>query len=149
MSDLLQPTGEPEAPLDHEPELFTVNLGPHHPATHGVLRLMCTLEGEIVRELKPVIGYVHTGIEKSCEDQSEALLNKNEIWLNRTRNVGVLSPERLQGMGVTGPLLRCAGVPWDLRKAMPYSSYEDFDFKVPVGTVGDHYDRYRVRIAEM
>src|SRR5205809_7569279 len=70
MSDLLQPTGEPEAPLDHEPELFTINLGPHHPATHGVLRLLCTLEGEIVRSMKPIIGYVHTGIEKSCEDQA-------------------------------------------------------------------------------
>src|SRR3954451_8407654 len=56
-----------EAP---DQELFTINLGPHHPATHGVLRLMCTLEGEYVREMKPVIGYLHTGIEKSCEDQS-------------------------------------------------------------------------------
>src|SRR3954463_8002818 len=82
-------------------------------------------------------------------DQYEALLNRNEIWLSRTRNVGILTVEQLQGLGVTGPLLRCAGVPWDLRKAMPYSSYEDFDFRVPVGTVGDHYDRYRVRIAEM
>ena len=50
---------------------------------------------------------------------------------------------------MTGPLLRAAGKPWDLRKAMPYSSYEHFDFKVPVGTVGDNYDRYRVRMAEM
>src|SRR5437763_2748853 len=59
-----------EAEREREQELFTVNLGPHHPATHGVLRLMCTLEGEVVREMKPVIGYVHTGIEKSCEDQA-------------------------------------------------------------------------------
>jgi NADH-quinone oxidoreductase subunit D len=50
-------------------ELFTINIGPHHPATHGVLRLLTTLEGEIVRDVKPIIGYVHTGIEKSCEDQ--------------------------------------------------------------------------------
>ena len=50
---------------------------------------------------------------------------------------------------MTGPLLRAAGNPWDLRKAMPYSSYEHFDFKIPVGTVGDNYDRYRVRMAEM
>ena len=56
--------------LEPESELLTINLGPHHPATHGVLRLLCTLEGEIVREMKPVIGYVHTGIEKSCEDQA-------------------------------------------------------------------------------
>src|SRR5215207_1881890 len=50
-------------------ELLTINIGPHHPATHGVLRLLTTLEGEIVRDVKPIIGYVHTGIEKSCEDQ--------------------------------------------------------------------------------
>ena len=50
-------------------QLLTLNMGPHHPATHGVLRLLTTLEGEMVREVKPIIGYVHTGIEKSCEDQ--------------------------------------------------------------------------------
>ena len=55
--------------LEPESELLTINLGPHHPATHGVLRLLCTLEGEVVREIHPIIGYVHTGIEKSCEDQ--------------------------------------------------------------------------------
>ena len=56
--------------LEPENELFTINLGPHHPATHGVLRLLCTMEGEYIREMKPIIGYLHTGIEKSCEDQS-------------------------------------------------------------------------------
>jgi NADH-quinone oxidoreductase subunit D len=277
-------TDEVDAPvygteLEPETDVFTINLGPHHPATHGVLRLMCTLEGEYIREMKPVIGYVHTGIEKSCEDQSywkvipfvermdylayyfnamafcmaveqliglevppraqylrvihlelnriashlfwlataaldlgavtflwwgirerdlvldlfemsggqrlhtryfqiggviedippgweqkcrefirifperleqyEALLDQNEIWLSRTRHVGVVSKERLLELGVSGPLLRCAGVPWDLRKAMPYSSYDHFDFKIPVGKEGDHYDRYRVRMEEM
>jgi NADH-quinone oxidoreductase subunit D len=53
---------------DLEDELFTINIGPHHPATHGVLRLLTTLEGEVVRDVTPIIGYVHTGIEKSCED---------------------------------------------------------------------------------
>ncbi|MDQ4041932.1 MAG: NADH-quinone oxidoreductase subunit D, partial [Actinomycetota bacterium] len=53
-----------------EHELLTLNIGPHHPATHGVLRLLVTLEGEVVRDLKPIIGYVHTGIEKTCEDKS-------------------------------------------------------------------------------
>ena len=51
-------------------ELLTLNIGPHHPATHGVLRLLATLEGEVVRDIKPIIGYVHTGIEKTAEDKS-------------------------------------------------------------------------------
>jgi NADH-quinone oxidoreductase subunit D len=82
-------------------------------------------------------------------EQYEALLDQNEIWLSRTRHVGIVPKEQLLDLGVTGPLLRCTGIPWDLRKAMPYSSYDHFDFKVPVGTIGDHYDRYRVRIEEM
>ncbi len=57
------------AELEPEHELMTINLGPHHPATHGVLRLLTTIEGETVTDIKPIIGYVHTGIEKSCEDQ--------------------------------------------------------------------------------
>jgi len=260
-------------------ELLTLNMGPHHPATHGVLRLLVTLEGEIVRDVKPIIGYLHTGIEKTCEDkaywkvipvvermdylayffnamafcgaveelvgvevpkraqylrvihlelnrimshlvwlgtsaldlgavsmfwycfrekekildlfeyssgqrmhtryfqvggvfedipsgwearvraftadmpnrvdQYAAILNRNEIVLQRLRNTGVVSEETLLDLGVTGPLLRATGNPWDLRKAAPYCSYEDFDFKIPVGTVGDNYDRYRVRLAEM
>ena len=264
---------------DRTTELFTLNMGPHHPATHGVLRLIVTLEGEVVRDLKPIVGYVHTGIEKTAEtksywkaipvvermdylayyfnamtycgavetlldvevprraqylrvvhmelnrimshlvwlgtaaldlgamsmfwycfreretildlfeyssgqrmhtryiqvggvmedipagfasklkeftdgmpariDQYEAMLTKNEIVLRRLRDVGVVDVETLLELGVTGPLLRAAGNPWDLRKAAPYSSYEDFDFKIPVGTIGDNYDRYRVRTAEM
>ena len=265
--------------VERESELLTINLGPHHPATHGVLRLLCQLEGEHVRDVQPIIGYVHTGIEKSCEDQEywkaitfvermdylayyansmaycsavealleeevppraqwlrvihlelnriashlfwlatsaldigaitmlwwglrerdlildlfemssgqrihtryfqvggvfedippgwedkcrkflkemptridqyEALLDQNEIWLQRTKNTGVVSREKLLELGVTGPLLRAAGEPWDLRKATPYSGYENFDFKIPVGSVGDNYDRYRCRLAEM
>ena len=267
------------AHVERDQELFTINMGPHHPATHGVLRLLCTLEGEVVRDVTPIIGYVHTGIEKSCEDQQywkaitfvermdylayyfnayvfcaaverlldeeippraqylrvihmelnriashlfwlgtsgldlgaitmlwwalrdrdmvldlfemsggqrlhpryfqvggviedippgfdqkcrdfiaamgsridqyQALLDENPIFLERLRGVGIVSPDRLKALGVTGPLLRATGDPWDLRKTMPYSSYEDFDFKVPVGIEGDHYDRYRVRLAEM
>jgi NADH-quinone oxidoreductase subunit D len=260
-------------------ELLTLNMGPHHPATHGVLRLLLTLEGEVVREIKPMIGYVHTGIEKNCEDKAywkvipliermdylayyfnayafcaavetlldlevppraqylrvihmelnrimshlvwlgtsaldlgaismfwycfrdretildifeyssgqrmhpryfqvggviediptgwadkvreftqgfpkrveefEALLDRNEIVLQRLRNVAAVPEEVLLSLGVTGPLLRAAGNPWDLRKAQPYSSYEKFDFSIPVGTIGDNYDRYRVRMQEM
>jgi NADH-quinone oxidoreductase subunit D len=276
------------APVEPEPdqhddglerELLTLNIGPHHPATHGVLRLLVTLEGEVVRDIKPIIGYVHTGIEKTAEDkaywkvipvvermdylayyfnamafcgavenlvgvevpkraqylrvihlelnrimshlvwlgttaldlgaismfwycfrdrehildlfemssgqrmhtryfqvggvfedippgfdakvrgfidnmptrveQYGAILNRNEIVLQRLRHTGMCDVQTLLDLGVTGPLLRAAGNPWDLRKATPYSSYEDFDFKIPVGTVGDNYDRYRVRLAEM
>jgi len=82
-------------------------------------------------------------------DQYEALLDRNEIFLQRTREVGIVSRERLLELGVTGPLLRAAGEPWDLRKVDPYLAYGDFDFKIPVGTVGDGYDRYRVRLQEM
>jgi NADH-quinone oxidoreductase subunit D len=266
-------------PHEGEQELLTLNLGPHHPATHGVLRLLCTLDGEVVRDMKPMIGYVHTGIEKTAEDkaywkvipvvermdylsyyfnamafcgavetlldlevpprgqylrvihlelnriashliflaagaldlgaigvfwygwrdrddvldlfemssgqrmhtryiqvggviedipvgwekkvrkyitglparidQAEALLDRNQIFLQRLRGVAPVDEQTLLDLGVTGPLLRAAGNPWDLRKAAPYSSYDHFDFKIPVGTVGDHYDRYRVRMAEM
>jgi NADH-quinone oxidoreductase subunit D len=82
-------------------------------------------------------------------DQYEAILNRNEIFLRRTRNVGIVSRQRLLDLGVTGPLLRAAGEPWDLRKVDPSLAYADFDFRIPVGTVGDGYDRYRVRVQEM
>ena len=264
---------------DTHEELLTLNFGPHHPATHGVLRLLVTLQGEVVRSIKPVIGYVHTGIEKTAEDkaywkvipvvermdylsyyfnsmayvgavetllevevpkraqylrvihlelnriashliwlgtsaldlgavsiflyclrerelildlfemssgarmhtryfqvggvmedipvgfvekareftkvmpiradQYGAILNANQIVLQRLRGTCPLDADTLLSLGVTGPLLRAAGNPWDLRKAAPYSSYDDFDFKIPVGTVGDNYDRFAVRVAEI
>jgi NADH-quinone oxidoreductase subunit D len=260
-------------------EVMTINFGPHHPATHGVLRLMVKLEGEVVREVKPVLGYLHTGIEKSCEDKSYwkvipfvermdyltyffqmeafcgaverlieleippranylrvihlelnrihshlvwlgttgldlgavsmlwycfrdrdrildlfemsagqrmhtryfqvggviedipvgferklrefiaemptrveqylALLNRNEIFLRRTKGTGIVARERLLDLGVTGPLLRATGEPWDLRKVFDYLAYPELEFKVPVGTTGDNYDRFRVRLAEI
>jgi NADH-quinone oxidoreductase subunit D len=82
-------------------------------------------------------------------DQYEALLDRNEILLQRLKHTGVVAEDRLVELGVTGPLLRASGNPWDLRKAAPYSCYERFDFKIPVGTTGDNYDRFRVRMAEM
>jgi NADH-quinone oxidoreductase subunit D len=260
-------------------ELLTLNIGPHHPSTHGVLRLLATLEGEVVRDIKPIVGYVHTGIEKTAEDKAywkvipvvermdylgyyfnamafcgavETLLGlevplraqylrvihlelnriashlvwlgtsaldlgaismfwycfrerelildlfemssgqrmhtryfqvggvmediprgfeeklrqflkimppradqyadlfeKNQILLERLRGTGIVDRQTLIELNVTGPLLRAAGDPWDLRKAHPYSSYDKFDFKIPVGTVGDNYDRFRVRHAEI
>ncbi|MDQ3608683.1 MAG: NADH dehydrogenase (quinone) subunit D [Actinomycetota bacterium] len=275
----MAPLEEQLAEQGEERELMTLNIGPHHPATHGVLRLLVTLDGEVVRDLKPIIGYVHTGIEKTAEDKSywkaipvvermdylayyfnafafcgatetllgvevpkraqylrvlhlelnrimshlvwlgtsaldlgamsmfwycfrerEAvldlfemssgqrmhtryiqvggviedipagfeertrafcaqmptrvdqyndLLDRNEIVLRRLRHVCPMGADELLALGVTGPLLRAAGNPWDLRKAMPYSSYEDFDFAIPVGTQGDNYDRFAVRLAEI
>jgi NADH-quinone oxidoreductase subunit D len=82
-------------------------------------------------------------------DQYEALLDKNEIFLHRTKNIGIVSRERLLELGVTGPLLRAAGEPWDLRKATDYLAYPELEFSIPVGTIGDGYDRYRVRMQEM
>jgi NADH-quinone oxidoreductase subunit D len=82
-------------------------------------------------------------------DQYADLLEKNQIVFERLHGVCPLDEETLLKIGVTGPLLRAAGNPWDLRKAQPYSSYDHFDFKIPVGTVGDNYDRYRVRHAEI
>ncbi len=275
----LSPLQEQLEEQETSEELLTLNFGPHHPATHGVLRLLVTLQGEVVREIKPIIGYVHTGIEKTAEDKSYwkvipviermdylsyyfnayafcgavetllevevpkraqylrvihmelnrimshlvwlgtsaldlgaismfwycfrerekildlfemssgqrmhtryfqvggviediprgfaeklsdflddmpsrvdqygDLLNGNEIVLQRLRGTCPLDAETLLSLGVTGPLLRAAGNPWDLRKADPYCSYEDFQFKIPVGTVGDNYDRYACRLAEM
>jgi NADH-quinone oxidoreductase subunit D len=82
-------------------------------------------------------------------DQYADMLEKNQIVLERLRGTCPMPAEELLKIGVTGPLLRAAGNPWDLRKAAPYSSYDKFDFKIPVGTVGDNYDRYRVRHAEI
>jgi NADH-quinone oxidoreductase subunit D len=82
-------------------------------------------------------------------DQYLNLLDRNEIWLRRTKGTGLMSQQRALELGVTGPLLRATGHPWDLRKATPYSSYEQFDFDVPVGIHGDNYDRFKVRIEEM
>ena len=82
-------------------------------------------------------------------DEYEALLTTNRIWLERTKNVGVISGADCIALGVTGPVLRASGVKWDLRKAQPYAAYSEFDFEIPVGTNGDTYDRYLVRMAEM
>jgi NADH-quinone oxidoreductase subunit D len=82
-------------------------------------------------------------------DEYEALLTDNRIFKQRTVNIGIISPERAMAMGLTGPLLRGSGVAWDLRKKQPYEVYDRLDFDIPVGTTGDCYDRYLVRMAEM
>ena len=82
-------------------------------------------------------------------DEYEELLTRNRIWAGRLKNVGVLNAEDCKRYGVTGPVLRAAGVEWDLRKAQPYSGYEKYDFRIPTGRNGDTYDRYTVRMEEM
>ncbi|MFI0398827.1 MAG: NADH-quinone oxidoreductase subunit D [Thiolinea sp.] len=82
-------------------------------------------------------------------DEYETLLTDNRIWKQRLVGVGVVSPERALQMGFTGPMLRGSGVEWDLRKKQPYAAYSQMDFDIPVGTNGDCYDRYLVRIEEM
>ncbi len=82
-------------------------------------------------------------------DEYETLLTDNRIWKQRTVGIGVVSPERALQLGFTGPMLRGSGIEWDLRKKQPYEVYDRLDFDIPVGTAGDCYSRYLVRIEEM
>lgn len=101
----------------------------------------------------------YDGFEKDClvfcdwldekVDEYEELLTTNRIWLGRTKGIGILNAEDCKDWGVTGPVLRAAGVRWDIRKALPYSGYEKYDFDVPTAQNGDTYDRYLVRVQEM
>lgn len=102
---------------------------------------------------------LYDGFEQECRafcdmflgkvDEYEELLTNNRIWVGRLTNVGILNAEDCKDYGVTGPVLRAAGVKWDLRKAQPYSGYEQYDFDIPTGQNGDTYDRYMVRMEEM
>ena len=260
-------------------DVLTVNFGPNHPSTHGVLRLVVDLHGEEVVGLAAVIGYLHTGFEKNMEQKSwwkaityapridylsfqnnelvfvlaveklleievparatwmrmllaelnrihshlvwlgtaalelgaismfwycfrerdrildlfelvagsrmhtryfqvgglaedvpqgfwdecakfvevmpkaiddyETLIDRNEIWLERTQGIGLLSADDAIALGQSGPVLRGSGVDWDLRRAEPYLAYDQVDFQVPVYQEGDVYARYRVRMEEM
>ncbi|MBP8972879.1 MAG: NADH-quinone oxidoreductase subunit D [Anaerolineae bacterium] len=260
-------------------ETVVLNMGPQHPSTHGVLRLMLELDGEEIVSCVPDIGYLHTGIEKNMEakryeqaitmtdrmdylnslgnnlvyclaiekiidldvplraqylrvllaeltrisshlvwlgthamdigalsvflycfrerekvldifemvsgqrmmstyfrpgglwrdvpeefepavrdfisyfparlDDYERLLTDNPLWLDRTQGIGFLSAQDAIALGCSGPVLRGSGVNWDIRKAIPYSSYEHFEFDVPLGQHGDVYDRYLIRVEEM
>ena len=94
-------------------------------------------------------------LEKFCDevevnfDETETLLTRNRIWVDRTRNVGIISAEEAIDFGLTGPNLRGSGVDYDVRKARPYLVYDQLEFEIPVGSVGDSYDRYLVRMEEM
>ncbi len=272
-------TTEPWAEIHEDEETVVINMGPQHPSTHGVLRLMIELDGEVVLRVKPVIGYLHTGMERTAEmlsyvqgatnvtrmdylspffnelcfslavekllgievpprasairvllcelnrisshlvavatqgmdigaismmlygfrerevilrffekvtglrmnhdfirpggvaadlpdgweedveelceyipkkiDEYEELLTDNPIWQERTVGIGTVTTEECLALGITGPNLRATGLAWDLRKDMPYSGYENYDFDVVTGKSGDVFDRYKVRIDEM
>ena len=81
-------------------------------------------------------------------DEYETLLTDNRIWKQRTVGIGVVTPERALALGMTGPMLRGSGIAWDLRKKQPYEVYDRLDFDIPIGTNGDCYDRYLVRMQE-
>lgn len=85
----------------------------------------------------------------TCIDEYETLLTNNRIWKQRLVDIGIVSPERALQLGFTGPMLRGSGIAWDLRKKQPYEVYDKLDFDIPVGSNGDCYDRYLVRIEEM
>jgi NADH-quinone oxidoreductase subunit D len=82
-------------------------------------------------------------------DDYETLLTDNRIWKQRTVSIGIVTPERAQALGFTGPMLRGSGIAWDLRKKQPYEVYDRLDFDIPIGTNGDCYDRYLVRMQEL
>lgn len=108
--------------------------------------------GGVMRDLVP--GFAE-GIHKCLKDLNRALrdvtnlLQKNRIFMDRTQGVGVVTKEQAVNWGFTGPCLRASGVPYDIRKAAPYYHYDEFDFEIPIGTVGDTYDRLLLRVEEM
>ncbi|GJL81899.1 MAG: NADH-quinone oxidoreductase subunit D [marine bacterium B5-7] len=85
----------------------------------------------------------------ACVDDYETLLTDNRIWKQRLVDIGIVTAERAKQRGFTGPMLRGSGVAWDLRKKQPYAVYDRMDFDIPIGTTGDSYDRYLVRVEEM
>ncbi len=90
-----------------------------------------------------------TGYFPGKVDEYEELLTDNRIWKQRTVDIGIVSPEQALDWGMSGPMLRGSGIAWDLRKKQPYAAYADMDFDIPLGTHGDCYDRYLVRVNEM
>src|SRR5438874_2645633 len=157
---MTEPTAHEHDPLALEAELpsslMTVNLGPSHPAMHGTVRLVVTLDGETIVDAVPEIGFLHRGFSKSSENSTwtQVLpytdrLTRNRIFVDRTRGIGVLSGDEAIDWGFTGPCLRACGVNYDVRKAHPYSVFDRMDFEVPLGSRGDTYDRYVLRLEEI
>src|SRR5438128_1479594 len=152
---------------DIKTEVMTVNMGPQHPSTHGVLRLLLNIN-ELLAGFRLFPSYIrvgglredlprgfHAAVQSFLErfppklDDYEDLLTQNEIYLKRSQGVGVISKEDALGYGLLGPIARAVGVDYDVRKYFPYLGYETYDFAVPTQTRGDVYARYQVRIAEM
>ncbi len=120
--------------------------------TGGRLTTSYTRVGGVKRDLDDkTIQLIRQFIKEfpKAVDELESLLTKNRIWYDRTRGVGEFSAEDAISYGYTGPCLRACGVEWDLRKVQPYLGYENYEFEIPVGTRGDVYDRYLVRVEEM
>jgi NADH-quinone oxidoreductase subunit D len=94
-------------------------------------------------------------VERFCNDfkekvdEYETLLTENRIWVGRTKGIGILTADEAIALGATGPVIRASGVAWDIRKAMPYAAYSDYEFDIPTCKNGDTYDRYMVRMEEM
>ncbi len=98
-----------------------------------------------------LLDFIEAFVERfpSCIDDYEQLLTDNRIWKQRLVDIGIVTAERAQALGFTGPMLRGSGVAWDLRKKQPYAVYDRMDFDIPIGTNGDCYDRYLVRMEEL
>lgn len=108
--------------------------------------------GGVPRDITPKMAEMIRALMKTMNERMqdiETLLTHNRIWLHRTKGIGYISPEDAIQYGLTGPCIRAAGHCWDIRKNIPYSSYQDFDFVVPLGKNSDVYDRYLVRLEEI
>src|SRR5436305_1518229 len=139
-----------------EGELMEVSMGPQHPSTHGVFRMNVALEGEIVRKLKPVFGYLHRNHEQIGEGTSYLgsmpYTDRLDYFCSMSNNWAyALSVEKLAGIEVPerAEYLRACGVNYDIRKVDGYGIYPRFKFRVPLGDHGDTYDRLMMRALEM
>lgn len=106
------------------------------------------LARDLPQDFLQALETVLKGIEP-CLAEVEELLNRNPIWVGRTQDILVINQDLCMQYGITGPILRAAGVPYDIRKEHPYLAYDELDFDIPIGSKGDAYDRYMIRMLEM
>ncbi len=121
------------------------------PQYHSNLRSQVELHKKNEARQGSLLDFIEDFVQRfpKCIDEYETLLTDNRIWKQRTVDIGIVSPERAIQLGFTGPMLRGSGIAWDLRKKQPYEVYDKLQFDIPVGTKGDCYDRYLVRVEEM